>query len=108
MEKFIVGEFKMKKIILIILLMSVISCKTIERTIIYKLDVPEFVCPERIIPMWDLYSIDKTEEENLLVEGNNIAMTKRLIDNLENIIECYKRNFETIKKLNDKNSETND
>lgn len=87
------------KIVVMTIIFSLVSCQTPKQVIVYKTNIPKFDCPKIEKIVWDEYSINKTEEENLLVEPNNIENVRLLIEKLVIIIQCYDKN---IKKMREK------
>jgi len=86
------------RIFVLSLLFLLLSCQTPKKVIVYKTDIPEFSCPQIEKIMWSEYSINNTEEENLLVEPDNIEKVKKLIQQLIIIIQCYENNIENMRK----------
>lgn len=80
------------KHIIFVMLIFLMSCQTTPK-IVYQTHIPEYSCPMLIDVVFENLSAEKSEEENLLIRHNNLAMAKRLIDNLKAIIECHERNI---------------
>lgn len=82
----------------LIFLLLFVGCVPQQPIVIHKPYIHDFSCPEIIIPVFEKHSINNSEEENLLIELNNKAMIVRIVENLRNIIDCYRENIELIRK----------
>lgn len=82
--------------IIFVILLFFLSCQSTPR-VVYQTNIPEYSCPQLVDVVLEDLSSEKSEEENLLIRHNNLAMTKRLIDNLIAIIACHERNLSQIR-----------
>jgi len=94
----------MKKFLIISVLFFLLSCNK-EIVVIHDFKLPSLSCPKKLEVIWDEYDVSKTEEENKLVELNNIAKAKRLMENRNNIILCYEKYMKMLKEFQKKAEE---
>ena len=80
----------LNKILLIIIIISILGCKTVPK-IIYKYVDKEISCQQVDIPEFPKFNYDKelTDPENISVLLEILNIYKKYVEDLNSVIECY-------------------
>ena len=86
----------MRVILMIVASLMIFGCSTTR--IIYKPFIPNIICPEAVVPVYEELRIDNTHEQNMLVLADNCEKAIRYIQELKLRIECYEKTVDKFSK----------
>ena len=86
----------MRAVLLILTTFMIFGCSTTR--IIYKPFIPNIICPEAVVPVYEKLNIDNTHEQNMLILADNCEKAIRYIQELKLRIECFEKTVDKFSK----------